>query len=294
MDDPKPKRPGRTDATRVEHSVMLDPRDVHRYRRREGERKRKGAAKLRVAAAIVAVLAVFVGVYVGFDSLRDLVAGTEAIPLPAHEPAAAETPAPAAEATRPPARQEAAAPARREPPAREEAPAAVAETPAPSAPPADAPPDASAGADAPAEAVADASAEAGAEAAADTPPEPPPPPPPPPEPERYEFGLAVNNVSEGDAAAAVLLMRYGGTRGAASVVWWTTPGTASAGVDYADLGRVTAQFPRGAQNITLRIPIVGDRVAEGSESFYVHFALRDGADAGAEPTPTEVVIYDDD
>jgi Calx-beta domain-containing protein len=282
MEEGKPRRSERKDGARVEHSVMLDPRDVHRYQRREGERKRKGsAAKLRYWAAAAVLVAAFL-VYWNFESLRALVAGTQtaSIPIPADEPDGDEA------AT---ARVDAA-------PAAREAPATP--TPKPAAPPA---------ADVPSETVAapepgppaepGSPAEADAVAAAPAPapaPAEPAPPPPPVEPERFEFGLSINSVSEGDAAAAVLVLRNGGRRAASSVVWWTAPGTATAGADYADLGRVTLQFPAGAQNRTIRIPIVGDRLVEGPESFYVHIAVPDGAGAAAEPAPTEVTISDDD
>lgn len=122
---------------------------------------------------------------------------------------------------------------------------------------------------------------------------PPTPPPAPPVPETIVFARAVNTVSESDAAAAVLVLRNGGNRGASSFTWWTSDGTATAGVDYADLGRVAVQFAPGEQNRTIRIPIVGDRVVEQPENFYVHLATSEGADA-SERTRTEVVIEDDD
>jgi hypothetical protein len=120
------------------------------------------------------------------------------------------------------------------------------------------------------------------------------PPPPPPEPERFEFGLPVNTVSEGDPAAAILILRTGDRRAASTVTWWTSPGTATAGTDYVDLGKVTVKFASGEQNRTIRIPIIGDRVVEGPESFYVHLEVGEGAGGPAEAMPTEVVIQDDD
>ena len=106
--------------------------------------------------------------------------------------------------------------------------------------------------------------------------------------------MPVNSVSEGDAAAAVLILRNGGNRGISSVTWWTSDGSATAGVDYADLGTVVEKFAAGRQNLTIRIPIVGDRMAEGPETFYVHLATSEGALVSAERAGTEVVINDDD
>jgi hypothetical protein len=126
-----------------------------------------------------------------------------------------------------------------------------------------------------------------------SPPPTPPVPPAPPVPETIVFAGPVNTVSESDAAAAVLILRNGGNRGASSFTWWTSDGTATAGVDYADLGRVVVQFAAGQQNRTIRIPIVGDRVVEQPETFYVHLATGEDADA-SERARTEVVIEDDD
>jgi hypothetical protein len=122
----------------------------------------------------------------------------------------------------------------------------------------------------------------------------PSPPAAPPTPERFAFGVSVNFVSEGDAAAAVLVVRNGGNRGVSEITWWTSAGTASAGVDYADLGTVVEKFAAGQQNRTIRIPIVGDRVVEGPETFYVHLATSEGEVASSEQGQTEVVINDDD
>ena len=130
---------------------------------------------------------------------------------------------------------------------------------------------------------------------------PPPPPAPEPEPERpvtpemFHFGLTAVTVSEADASAAVIVLRDGGRRGASSFTWWTTDGTATASSDYASLGEVVQPFAVGQQNVTIRVPIIGDRNAEGPETFYVHLAPSEAAAAAGEPAQRlEVVINDDD
>jgi hypothetical protein len=120
------------------------------------------------------------------------------------------------------------------------------------------------------------------------------PPATPPAPETFAFGVPVTTVSEADAAAAVIILRNGGKRGESSVSWWTSDGSATAGVDYADFGTVVEKFAAGRQNLTIRIPIVGDRVVEGPESFYIHLATSDSAGVSSERTRTEVVINDDE
>jgi hypothetical protein len=131
--------------------------------------------------------------------------------------------------------------------------------------------------------------------AVETAPAPVAAPEPPAGPETFDFGLSVLNVSEADASAAVIILRNGGSRAPSSVTWWTRDGTATAGVDYANLGMVVVQFAAGEQNRTIHIPIVGDRNVEGPETFYVTLAASESAAAAAEPLQQlEVVINDDD
>ena len=136
-------------------------------------------------------------------------------------------------------------------------------------------------------------------AAAAPPPREPPPPPveePPAGPEVFGFGLVTRmSVSEADASAAVLVLREGGRRGVSSVIWWTTDGTAKADSDYVDLGRRVERFAVGEQNRTLRVPIIGDRNAEGPETFFVHVAPGDDTiSRPASVAQIEVAIDDDD
>jgi hypothetical protein len=121
---------------------------------------------------------------------------------------------------------------------------------------------------------------------------PPAEPEPPPKPETFAFGLESMNVSEKDASARVLVLREGGRRGVAYITWWTTNGTAMAGSDFARLEPKTERFSAGQQNITLLVPIIGDRNVEGPENFFVHFAV--GESATAKPVASIEIIIDDD
>jgi hypothetical protein len=121
----------------------------------------------------------------------------------------------------------------------------------------------------------------------------PPAPAPPPEPETIGFALPKFTVSERDASAAVLVVRSGGNRGPSAFTWWTSDGTAKAGSDYVDLGKVVVKFAAGELNRAIHIPIVGDAIAEGPESFYVNLAPGDDASAESQDR-VEVVIEDDD
>lgn len=298
--------PQRLERKRGDDRLVLDPRDMHRYQRRASERERKGRpAKLLWYAAVPATLIVAGLVYGNFDSLRGMSigfalpsgsfgrgagagAGGETRSDAESEPVAVEAPvvvgedAPldsgaevagrAVEAASPPA------------PVAEPPSSPLEPQPEPNAAPSDAAPAGAVAADAAEPAVAETAPLGVTEPAQ-------PQPEAPVEPETFEFGTAVTNVSEADPAAAVLLLRHGGRRAESWVTWWTTPGTATAGVDYADLGTVELRFPAGAQNRTIRIPLVGDRVAEGLETFYVHVAVGDAAE---EVARVEVVINDDD
>jgi hypothetical protein len=114
-------------------------------------------------------------------------------------------------------------------------------------------------------------------------------------PETIGFGLEVMTVSEADASAAVLVLRDGGRRGVSAFTWWTTDGTARAGVDFARLDRRVERFRAGEQNRTLHVPIIGDRSAEGPETFFVHVVAGENADApGAQVARIQVIINDDD
>ena len=121
----------------------------------------------------------------------------------------------------------------------------------------------------------------------------PAPAPPPQEPETIAFALPKFTVSESDASASVLVVRNGGNRGPSTFTWWTSDGTAKAGSDYVDLGKIVVKFASGEQSHAIHIPIVGDNVAEGPESFYVKLAPGDSTSAEAQDT-VEVVIEDDD
>jgi len=283
---PPPARPPRGDSRPRDERWMLDPSDLQRHARNarqlEGSRRFATLRKFVSVAAVVAVgllvywkFDVLRGISVDFSELKTLLSG-DAPPTGSHVPrpdggqtASVETQTVAGveaatsradtPSTAPPPSSE-RPPARREPPALAEAPASI---------------------------VAPGAGSAGEEATA------PAPPAPPPAPETFAFALPVNTVSESDAATAILIVRSGGNREASSVIWWTTPGTATPGADYVDLGRVVEKFARGEQNRTIRIPIVGDNIVEGPETFYVHLAKSsDGEEV--ELGQTEVVINDDD
>lgn len=75
------------------------------------------------------------------------------------------------------------------------------------------------------------------------------------------------SVSESGGVAAIRVLRTD-LRGTLSFVWWTADGSAVAGEDYADLGRVVEQFSEGEAMRILYVPIVSDAVAEPREEYF--------------------------
>jgi hypothetical protein len=266
----------------------LDPQDVRRYARRVREARAGGPLRkfFRIAAVALLLVGAF-AVYRNFEAVRELrfdfsrlTSLFDRAPQPGNGDAESE---PGTEVVgdtsiagvkMPTSLDGEAAPAA-EPPAA----AAPIDTPAAEQP------------------TAANEAQPAAEARPEPEPEPAPQPPPEPEvpagPERFGFGLEVMKVSEADASARVLVLREGGRRGVSLIRWWTTNGTASAGADFARLEPATVRFAVGEQNRTLLVPIIGDRIVEGPENFFVHIAVGEGA----EPEPVaqiEILIADDD
>jgi hypothetical protein len=279
----------------------LDPNEVRLHRRRLKESQDAGPLGKLLRYGMIALLLIgVVGVYLNWELLRGVTLNTAALndlldreaPDGAAGPGVVETGAveapgvvgealPSSVDELPPEEVAAAPP-----------PATVAPAQAPAAAPPDAPPAAATPAPA-AEEPAPA-----APAVADTrpaPAEPPPPPPPEPEPdtpEVFDFGLDTMSVSESEASARLLILRNGGRRRVSTVTWWTEDGTARAGTDYASLGRQVVRFAAGEQNRSIQIPIVGDRNAEGPETFTVHLAPGEGG--GQSASQIDVIINDDD
>jgi hypothetical protein len=288
----------------------VDPHDVRRYRKLVQQRERVGPlGKLsRYGFVAVALVAAFL-VYWNFDTLRGITVDFSALTslfdddsgtdrsgrsLPSTELKTEEFEAPrVAGADAPTTVGDAPAAEARvaeTPVARARLPTAEAETPVVRA---ELP---AAETEAPPSVATDEPSQDDNLAESRAPPPPPAPPPapePPPGPETFEFGLATVNVSEADAGAHVLILRSGDRRRASSITWWTEDGTAKAGVDYADLGKVVEKFAAGEQNRAINIPIVGDHQVEGPERFYVYLAPSEGSDsAGDAAQKLEVVIND--
>lgn len=272
----------------------MDPSDVGRHRRRmrEANRRTPLGTLARVGIAALAVAAI-VTAYLNFDTVRQMrLDFSEITALFDRGPRAPGAPTRPGESGEPGTEviEGGGVAGVAMPSAVGGAPPTPVETPA--AAPAQAPP--AAAEPAPEQTPFEAAAAAAPEPTAVPPPAPEPEPELPVGPETFHFGLSRVEVSEADASARIIVLREGGRRGASSIVWWTTDGTATAGSDYADRGRVVERFAAGEQNRTILIPLVGDRNVEGPENFYVHVAPGD-AEADLERSEQlEVVLNDDD
>ena len=121
---------------------------------------------------------------------------------------------------------------------------------------------------------------------------------PRPEPEAATavyFTTSEVSVSESGGVAAIRVTRTT-SRGTLPFVWWTRDGSAVAGEDYADLGRVVEQFGEGETMRTLYVPIVSDAVPEPrSEHFEVLVgALSPEGNQDGAIESVRVTIVDDD
>jgi serine/threonine protein kinase len=97
---------------------------------------------------------------------------------------------------------------------------------------------------------------------------------------RIELTAATVEVMPGESTARVTLRRKGSLRGSVSFTWWTEPGTAKSGVDFAASTPHLETMGNGQSLDTLLIPIVSNPRRHEERSFY--FVIDDaGPDAGA-------------
>ena len=77
--------------------------------------------------------------------------------------------------------------------------------------------------------------------------------------------------------------------GPVTVAYSTANGTATAGADYQAAGGVLV-FPPGTTNQTVVVPVLGDRMNEGNEVFFLNLTNATNAviSAGSAPGTTSV------
>jgi serine/threonine protein kinase len=107
---------------------------------------------------------------------------------------------------------------------------------------------------------------------------------------RFVFVERTLTVNEWEGSARVLIRRTGPLDEEASVVWWTSDGTAVADEDYAVLGARVARFAAGEDTQVLHVPLIADSLPESRESFFVNLG---GERAGRPAMQLEVFVLDD-
>lgn len=114
-----------------------------------------------------------------------------------------------------------------------------------------------------------------------------------PRPGTVQFAQAAYSVAENGASVTLAVTRTGGTDGAVSVDYFTTAGTALAGLDFvAASGRLTWTAGDGAAR-TFAVFIIDDLVVEPDKTFTVTLVNAVGAGIGSPATAT-VTIHDND
>jgi hypothetical protein len=113
-----------------------------------------------------------------------------------------------------------------------------------------------------------------------------------PQPSGFFIDGAVYQVGESGGAVTVAVRRPG--TGTQSVVVFTSNGSAADGSDYAGLTGTTLQFSGAQTSQTVTIPILGDRLDEGTEFFNVKLKQPRGTGAALGGQVNSVVIVVDD
>jgi hypothetical protein len=106
------------------------------------------------------------------------------------------------------------------------------------------------------------------------------------------FSAPVYEVGEAAGEVTVTVVRTGTVKEPASVAYFTVPGTATAPADFtASAG--TLNFAAGVTNLTFKVAIAADTLAEGDERFGLVLTNAVGAAVGRRGT-AEVIILDDE
>ena len=106
------------------------------------------------------------------------------------------------------------------------------------------------------------------------------------------FASGAVNARE-NSAAALTVLRSGGSTGTVTVAWATANGTATAGSDYT-AGSGTLTFAAGETSKSLTVAVLDDSSAENNETFTVTLGNPTGGAALGSPSVCTVTIIDDD
>jgi uncharacterized repeat protein (TIGR01451 family) len=107
------------------------------------------------------------------------------------------------------------------------------------------------------------------------------------------FAAASNTVSEAGGFASVFVLRSGSALGAISVNYFTTDGTATAGVRYASTNGVL-NFADGQVSNSFNVALINDNVVQGDQTVNLTLVNPTGGAQLASPSNSVLLITDDD
>lgn len=100
-------------------------------------------------------------------------------------------------------------------------------------------------------------------------------------------------IQPGVRRALIRVQRTGGSAGAISFTWWTSPSGAKSGADYWGRRAALAQLPDGVDALTLAVPILANPKRAHTELFYVAIGhTSSGAVIGAIRTSAVIIMPD--
>jgi uncharacterized delta-60 repeat protein/uncharacterized repeat protein (TIGR01451 family) len=105
----------------------------------------------------------------------------------------------------------------------------------------------------------------------------------------FRFGSAAYSAREDSTNAIVDIVRQGNTLNTASVVLFTTPGTATANLDYFDVSNVVVFLP-GVTNRTVAIPLNDDLQIEGNETVNLFLSNPSPTNTATLGTPAAALL----
>ena len=108
-----------------------------------------------------------------------------------------------------------------------------------------------------------------------------------------QFTVANTNVIESAGSITLVVTRIGASNSTVSVPFTTANGTALAGADYAGTNNILV-FGTNVMSQTITVPIINDKVVEGTETFTVNLGVPTGEAALGSPNAAVVTILDDE
>lgn len=111
---------------------------------------------------------------------------------------------------------------------------------------------------------------------------------------QLRFSAATYTIAEGQGQAVIRVQRSGGSSGAVSISYATSPGTATAGSDYQARSGTLSWASGDASTKSFSIPIVNDTKKESSETVRLTLSSPTGGSSLGSPSSATLTITDND